>query len=74
MEHKISALFDLRIEMYRHALFRHYAIECDNFTNAMYYQFLYLDAEMRYADVCQSIPEEEYREFIRASMCIDYRY
>lgn len=73
MEHKISALFDLRIEMYRHALFRYYAIECDNFTNAMYYQLLYLDAGSRFYVLKDSMSIEDFNDYVEASVCCDYR-
>lgn len=73
MEHKISALFDIRIEMYRHALFRYYAIETENFTNAMYYQLLYLDAGTRFYDLKDSMSTEEFNEYIEASVCFNYR-
>jgi hypothetical protein len=71
MEHKISALFDLRIEMYRHALFRYYAIECDNFTNAMYYQLLYLDADSRFTELREQASSEEFERYILATFCSD---
>ena len=51
MEHKITALIDLKIASLRHALFRHYAIETENYTNAMYYQLLFLDAATSYLDI-----------------------
>ena len=73
MEHKISALFDLRIEMYRHALFRYYAIECDNFTNAMYYQLLYLDVVTRYLDIKKSMSHKNVIAYYKAQCCLDHR-
>ena len=73
MEHKISALIDIRIETYRHALFRHYAIACENYTNAMYYQFLYLDAWERFADIKKTMSQKEQVDYHLACACLDYR-
>jgi hypothetical protein len=72
MEHKITALIDLKIQSLRHALFRHYAIETENYTNAMYYQLLFLDAATSYLDIKKNLNRYEYNEFIYAINCIDY--
>lgn len=73
MEHKITALIDLKIEGLRHALFRHYAIETENYTNAMYYQLLFLDAMTRYFDIKKTMSQKEEFDYYRARSCIDYR-
>lgn len=73
MEHKITALVDLKIEGLRHALFRHYAIETENYTNAMYYQLLFLDAMTRYFDIKKKMNQKEIDAFMYAITCTDYR-
>lgn len=73
MEHKITALIDLKIEGLRHALFRHYAIETENYTNAMYYQLLFLDVATRYLDLKKSLTRKEAESFIEAQFCLDHR-
>ena len=73
MEHKITDLFDLKIECLRHALFRQYAIATENYTNAMYYQLLFLDAMTRYFDIKKKMNQKEIDAFMYAITCTDYR-
>ena len=73
MEHKITALIDLKIEGLRHALFRHYAIETENYTNAMYYQLLYLDVVTRYLDIKKSMSHKNVIAYYKAQCCLDHR-
>lgn len=73
MEHKITDLFDLKIECLRHALFRQYAIATENYTNAMYYQLLFLDVATRYLDLKKSLTRKEFDSFLEAQFCLDYR-
>ena len=73
MEHKITDLFDLKIECLRHELFRQYAIATENYTNAMYYHLLFLDVATRYLDLKKSLTRKEVESFIEAQFCLDHR-
>lgn len=73
MEHKITDLFDLKIECLRHALFRQYAIATENYTNAMYYQLLYLDVVTRYLDIKKSMSHKNVIAYYKAQCCLDHR-